>query len=259
MSASFPTTLHRDAALITRDYFLQLPATDTVLVVNSCARGVATAESDLDFAILAKPGITATEIKQMENEWQSFSEAQPVLVKYKRSNPFANLHLDVISGIYTAGIIANGEPVDNFEIEIGNQICYAVPMHVPGNYFTALQQQWLPYYKETLRIERFKKLKAACYYDIEHIASFTKRTLYFQAFDILYKCFQKYLQALFIANKTYPIAYNKWIKVQVANLLQRPDIYAILPFILSVNNIESNEIMDKSAVLKELLDDLQVD
>jgi predicted nucleotidyltransferase len=55
---SFPTKLHQDTAELVRDYFLAIPGVDTVLVVNSCARGQAVPESDLDFAILTKPDIT---------------------------------------------------------------------------------------------------------------------------------------------------------------------------------------------------------
>jgi len=80
--------------------------------------------------------------------------------------------------------------------------------------------------------------------------------LHFQAFDILCKAFQKYLQALFIANKTYPIAYNKWIKEQVVNWLNKPALYAKLPPVLSVCNIESDEINGKVKMLRDLLYDL---
>jgi hypothetical protein len=74
----------------------------------------------------------------------------------------------------------------------------------------------------------------------------------------LCKAFQKYLQALFIANKTYPVAYNKWIKEQVVKWLNRPGLYPKLSPILSVSNIESNEINDKATTLRELLNDLPV-
>ncbi len=61
----FPTRLHQDTAELIRDYFLTISNVDTVLVVNSCARGQAVPESDLDFAILVKPGTTVTEIKNI--------------------------------------------------------------------------------------------------------------------------------------------------------------------------------------------------
>jgi|SRR5215204_417621 len=250
---SFPTKLHQDTAELIRDYFSAIPGVDTVLIVNSCARGQAVPESDLDLAILVKPDITTAEIKSMERSWQIYLETQPTLTKYEQSNQFAHLHLDIIDGNYVPMSIKNGEPVDYFEIEIGNQICYSAPMENAGLYFRALQSKWLPYYNEELRLQRLQMAKDACNYDLDHIPFFIKRELYFQAFDILCKAFQEYLQALFIANKTYPIAYNKWIKEQVIKWLNKPDLYPKLSPILSISNIESNQINGKVKALRRLL------
>src|SRR6476469_2140459 len=126
---SFPTKLHQDSADLVRDYFLAIPNVDTVLVVNSCARGKAVPESDLDFAILVKPDTTPAEIKNMEQAWQIYSEKQTTILKYKQSSPFAHLHLDVIDGKYRPANVEKGEPIDYFEIEIGNQVCYSAPMN----------------------------------------------------------------------------------------------------------------------------------
>jgi hypothetical protein len=230
---------------------------DTVLVVNSCARGQATPESDLDFAILIKPGTTPAEIKNIQTSWQIYSETQPTFLKYRRSNQFAHLHLDIINGNYTSAILEKGEPIDYFEIEIGNQICYSAPMDNAGPYFQELQNKWLPYYNEDLRLQRFKMSKDACNYDLDHIPFFINRELYFQAFDILCKAFQEYLQTLFIANKTYPISYNKWIKEQIVKWLNKPGLYPNLPPVLSVSNIESSEINEKATMLRELLNNIQ--
>jgi predicted nucleotidyltransferase len=253
---SFPTTLHQDTAELVRDYFLGVPNVDTVLVVNSCARGQAVPESDLDFAILIKPGTAPGEIINIENSWKIYSKTQPTFLKYKQSHQFAHLHLDIIDGKYTPTILEKGEPIDYFEIEVGNQICYSAPMGNAGLYFQELQIKWLPYYNEDLRLQRFKMIKDACNYDLDHIPFFIKRELYFQAFDILCKAFQEYLQALFIANTTYPIAYNKWVKEQVVKWLKKPDLYPRLSPILSVSNIESNQANDKAKILRELLNNL---
>src|SRR6185436_20702948 len=98
---SFPTKLHQDSAELIRDYFLRIPNVDTVLVVNSCARGKAVPESDLDFAILVNPDTRPDEIKAIQNSWQLYSETQTTFLKYKQSNQFAHLHLDIIDGNYT--------------------------------------------------------------------------------------------------------------------------------------------------------------
>jgi predicted nucleotidyltransferase len=254
---NFPTKLHYDTAELIRDYFLAIANVDTVLVVNSCARGQAVPESDLDFAILMKPGITPVEITNVESAWQIYLETQPAFLKYKQSNQFAHLHLDIIDGNYKPAIMGKGEPIDYFEIEIGNQVCYSAPMNNAGPYFKELQSKWLPYYNEELRAQRITMSRNACEYDLDHIPFFLKRKLYFQAFDILWKAFQEYLQTLFIANKIYPIAYNKWIKEQIVKWLNMPELYPKLPPILSVTNIESNEIVEKANMLRELVNDLK--
>ena len=125
-----------------------------------------------------------------------------------------------------------------------------------GSYYQILQNTWLPYYNEELRLKRLSATRSACEYDLNHIPFFINRGLHFQAFDILYKAFQEYLQTLFIAHKTYPIAYNKWIKEQVSKWLNKPDLYPELSPILSVSNIESNEINEKADMLRVLLNNL---
>ena len=94
----FPTKLHQDTAELVRDYFLAISGVDTVLVVNSCARGQAVPESDLDFAILTEPGTTPAKVKSIESSWKIYLEKQPAFLKYKQSNQFAHLHLDIIDG-----------------------------------------------------------------------------------------------------------------------------------------------------------------
>ncbi len=221
----FPTKLHQDTAELVRDYFLTISNVDTVLVVNSCARGRAVPESDLDFAILVNPDTATNEIKNIHIAWLTYSATQPTFLQYKQSTPFAHLHLDIIDGNYLPTIVEVGEPIDYFEIEIGNQICYSAPMDNAGSYFQELQKKWLPYYNNDLRLQRLTMTRNACNYDLDHIPFFINRALYFQALDILCKAFQEYLQALFIANKTYPIAYNKWIREQVVKWLNKPDLY----------------------------------
>jgi hypothetical protein len=64
------------------------------------------------------------------------------------------------------------------------------------------------------------------------------------------------MQVLFIENRAYPIAYNKWIKEQVADILQLPDLYRKLPSILSVSNIESNDLIERAKELSLLLNEI---
>lgn len=252
----FPTIFHRQAAEQVKNFFLDSPDVDTVLLVNSCARGQAVPESDLDFAILAKPGATGRALEKLDSDWRHYAENQPDLLNYNNSGRFAHLHLDIISGNYVPTILETGVASDFFEIEIGNQICHSAPLGGTGAYFQELQQKWLPYYDEPLRLQRLDMCRNACAYDLDHLPVIVKRGLYFHAFDILWKAFQEYLQVLFIANRTYPIAYNKWIKMQVAGWLGMPDLYAKLAPVLSIGRIESAEILGNAALLRALLDEV---
>jgi hypothetical protein len=252
-SLKFPTKLHLDAAETANEYFLNISTVDTVLIVNSCARGHAVAESDLDLAILVAPGTSDNEMKKMLAAWQSYSANAPAILKFRQSSPFAHIHLDIVDGKYIPGIIDAGEPIDYFEVEIGNQIYYSAPMGTAGLYFQELKQRWLPYYDDDLRLKRLSAVKNACNYDLDHIPFLIKRELYFHAFHILIEAFRKYLQAIFMSNKIYPIAYNKWIKEQIVKWLNKPGLYQELLPILSITNIESNESNEKAIMLRELL------
>lgn len=249
----FPTPLHQDVANLVVEYFSHLKEVDTILVVNSCARGQAVPESDLDLAILMKPETTALEINNLEENWRHFAGGHDLLLQFKQSGPFAHIHLDLIEGRYVPGLIANGEPIDYFEVEIGNQVCYSAPLGKAGEYFAQLKKQWLPYYSDELQKTRLAAIRQACEYDLDHIPILVRRGLYFHALDVLHQAFQKFLQALFIRHKTYPIAYNKWIREQIIGILNLPDLYHQLPPLLSISNIESTEVNEKAILLKGML------
>jgi hypothetical protein len=89
---------------------------------------------------------------------------------------------------------------------------------------------------------------------LDAIPFYLNRGLYFQAFDRLYKAFQEFLQALFVARRTYPLAYNKWIREQVTEWLSLPKLYEQLPPILSVRNIQGPELGEKADALRTLLE-----
>lgn len=253
---TFPTQRHQIAAEAVGAFFISQAAVDTVLVVNSCARGQAEPESDLDFAILVKPATPPAAIQTLATAWQAFARTAPAVRAYQQSSAFAQIHLDVITGAYVPGAMEAGGPLDYFEVEIGNQVAQAAPLGRVGAHWQALRDQWLPYYAEGLRAERLAMARAACAYDLAHLPSYVRRGLPFYAFDRLYAAFQKYLQAAFIAGRTYPIAYNKWIKEQVVDWLKRPDLYPRLAPILSVAAIESEEVLRKAEALQALLNDL---
>jgi len=186
--------------------------------------------------------------------WQEFIATQPLIHRFRSTGRFTQVHLDVFDGRMVPTVWDDGGGPDYFEVEIGNRLAYASPLHEAGAYYRQLQSQWLPYYGEDLRLSRLLMVREACARDLEAIHFYLNRGLYFQAFDRLYKAFQEFLQALFVARRTYPLAYNKWIHEQVADWLGLPKLYEELPLILSVRNIESPELGEKAGALRTLLE-----
>jgi predicted nucleotidyltransferase len=253
-SLSFPTPLHEEVANLACDFFAKRPLVDTVLIVNSCARGKATPQSDLDIAVLSVPGATAQEIEQLDAAWRSFADTDQQVTEFRCSGRFAAVHLDIFDGRFTAADWDDGGGPDAFEIEIGNRVAYAAPFGEPGAHFQHLQTRWLPYYGEELRARRRQMTRAACVADLERASFYVNRNLHFAAFDYFYKGFREFLQSVFIARSTYPLSYTKWIREQVAEILAMPDLYRELPSLLSVNDFESAELGENIMRLRQLLD-----
>jgi hypothetical protein len=250
----FPTQLHHEVADLARNFFSAHTDVDTILVVNSCARGRAVAGSDLDMAVLITPTAPSQKVQSLTMKWQQFIATQPIVQRFRRTGRFTQVHVDVFDGCITPTVWDDGGGPDSFEIEIGNRVAYAAPLGEAGTYFRQLQSRWLPYYEEELRLSRLAMVREACARDLEAIPFFLGRGLYFQAFDRLYKAFQEFLQALFVARRNYPLAYNKWIREQVTEWLSLPRLYEELPPILSVRNIESPELGEKADALRTLLE-----
>lgn len=253
--SNFPTELHEQAAELASEFFLARIQVDTVLIVNSVARGQALPQSDLDMAVLVDPSVSGDEIERLTAQWLDYAANHPLVHQLAQANRFGHIHLDVIDGRFVAAVWDDGGGPDAFELGIGNAIAYSAPLHEPGRYFHQLQAQWLPFYDETLRRDRLSMVRAAALYDLEHVPFFVGRGLYFQAFDRLYKAFQEFLQALFIARRTYALAYNKWIRMQIVDWLASPELYRELPPILSVRNIESAELEERARSLRLLIEE----
>lgn len=249
----FPTSTHRDAAHVATAHFGGAPGVAAVLLLNSCARGMGTPESDLDMAVLVD-GLTPAGIEQLQAQWDHLYATDATLQRLRTLGRFTAVHLDIIEGCYAPATWDEGGGPDAFEVEIGNHIAYSAPLWSSGSKYERLAAAWLPYYDEALRRQRLEMVRAACCYDLDFVPFYAGRELYFQAFDRLYKGYQEFLQALFIARRVYPLAYNKWIRLQVAEWLRLPELYKELPSILQISRLESDELAHKAAYLRSLLD-----
>ncbi len=85
-----------------------------------------------------------------------------------------------------------------------------------------------------------------CLNNLHHIPLYVERGLYFQSFDRLYNAYQEFLQALFIARRTYPIAYNKWIHEQIVEILGYRSSISDCRGCFEIRDFESAELVAKA-------------
>lgn len=167
---------------------------------------------------------------------------------------YAHVDLDLTDGRFAPEPRGWTSGPDSFELEIGNLLVYGEPLWEGADYLQLLKRQWLPYYAETLRRERLAAVRRYCLNNLDHIPLFVQRGLYFQAFHRLCNAFQEFLQALFIARRTYPIAYDKWIREQVVEILGEPEVYRELTRLLAVPSVESRAVARRARRLGQLLE-----
>ena len=254
LDATYPTLEHQSAANAFVDFFASNYKIDAVLLVNSCARGNATCDSCLDIITLAKPEPTRSQFHELEAGWIEFEKTNPDIQALYKVGKYSVVHPDFINGIFQPHEQDESAGPDDFEIQVGNFLAYSVPLWQGSDYYMELKQQWLPYYNEDLRQKRLERVRWFCLNNLHHVPLYIERKLYFQSFDRLYNAYQEFLQALFIARRTYPIAYNKWIREQVEEILGLPELYEQLTHLFEIQHFESSEITEKAKEVEDLLE-----
>lgn len=256
IEAKYPTPYHERASLAVVDFFRGQPDIEAVILYGSCARGKGSPDSCLDFMVLVRPEVLSARRPALESEWNTYYEHEKVFRDVRTVGKYSHVDLDFVDGQFNPQPRHWTSGPDEFELEIGNTLVYSLPLLEQSGFFQELKALWLPYYNEDLRQERIAVVRRYCVNNLDHIALFVDRGLYFQAFNRLYDAFREFLQLLFISNRIYPIAYDKWIKEQVVDILGLPDLYQELVNILEIHSFESPEIASKAEVLFRLLENL---
>ena len=254
LEAAYPTPDHQKAAEAITNHFVSNFKIDAVLLVNSCARGKATRDSCLDIIMLAKPDPSRSQLRELEAGWEEFEKSNPVIQALCKAGKYSVVHPDFINGVFVPHEPDESAGPDDFELQVGNFLAYSVPLWQGSDNLGQLKGQWLPYYNEELRLQRLERVRWYCLNNLHHIPPYIERGLYFQSFDRLYNAYQEFLQALFIARRTYPIAYNKWIHEQIVEILGLPELYEQLTHLFEIKQFESHEIADKGKEVEELLE-----
>lgn len=225
--------------------------------MGSCARGKASSDSCLDLLVLVRPKNLAHQRRDLETLWNKRYTSAQVFQDLLAVGSFSQVDLEFIDGTFTEPHHGWTTGADSFEVEIGNTLAYSLPLwernNTKGSYYRELQAAWLPYYNETLRRARLAMVLRYCRNNLAHIPLYAPRGLHFQCFKRFYHAFEEFLQALFISRSTYPIAYDKWVKEGVVDILGMPELYARLPHLFELGKFESDEIIDKARALESLI------
>jgi hypothetical protein len=248
---AYPTPAHESAAASVTTFFAERAETGAVLLVNSCARGKATPTSDLDMVVLA--GIGADR-PRLQADWENFRATDPALLAFSTSGPFATLHLDIEEARIPLPDHPADEYPDGFELVIGNWLVWSRVLWERDGFHERFRDDWLPYYDDQLRQKRLSEIRQQCAGNLQLIPTYVGRELYFQAFSRLWESFRLFLQALFIQQRTYPIAYDKWIREQLVDVLGLPELYKELPPLFEIDHFESEALVVKGQSLLRLLD-----
>jgi hypothetical protein len=209
----------------------------------------------LDILVLLSPKVLSTKRASLERQWNDLYGTDVVFKKLLKVGAYSHVDLEFVDGCFAPKPRGWTSGPDEFELDIGNTLVYSVPLFERGNRLKQLKAKWLPYYDERLRQERLKMVLLYCHNNLDHIPLYVDRGLSFQAFHRLYSAFREFLQALFISRRTYPIAYEKWIKEQVEEVLGMPELYAELPSLFEIGHFESREIAKKAELLNHLLEE----
>jgi len=254
IQARYPTVEHGKASEAVVDFFSKCSDIEAVILKGSCARGKASRDSCVDIAVLLQPKFFSKRKDDLEQKWNKFYESTEIFKSLQKVGKYADVHLDFIDGNFRPKPRSWTSGPDEFELEIGNSLVYTVPLLVHSDYFSQLKAKWLPYYDEKLRGERLDMVCRYCRNNLDHIPLYVNRMLYFQSFHRLDDAFREFLQALFISRRTYPIAYDKWIREQIEDILGLPELYVQLPKLFEIGHFESQEITQKAEKLRHLLD-----
>jgi predicted nucleotidyltransferase len=255
IGTKYPTVEHEQASRAIVNFFSKVPDVEAVILTGSCARGKATKDSCLDIMILLPQKALVRKRAELEHRWSNMYENNAVFDRLQKVGRYSQVDLNFVDGCFVPKPRGWTSGPDEFELEIGNTLVNSVPLWERSDCVERLKAKWLPYYDEELRQERLATVLQFCQNNLDHVPLYVERGLYFQAFDRLYNAFQEFLQALFISHRTYPIAYDKWIREQIEEILDMPELYRQLPGLFELKHFESQKIAEKATNLDRLLEE----
>lgn len=246
----YPTIQHENASKRIIEIFSKEKSVKSILLTCSCARGKASKDSCLDICIIVK---TKANIKKIENKFKKTYVKDRAFIELSKVGKYSHIDLEVTDGKIKLTERGWTSGPDEYELAVGNIFFYSVVLFDRNDYFKRLQKKYIPYYDKNLRKKRLEEVKKFMFNNLDHIPLYVERGLYFQAFRRLYDATREFLQAIFIKNKIYPIAYDKWIKEQLVEILDKSELYQEFVTLYEIKKLESRELIEKADKLRNLI------
>src|SRR5260370_7160004 len=189
IEAVYTTHEHEQAGRAVVDFFAARDDTDAVILMGSCARGKAVRGCCVDFLILLRPDVFPRGKDPLERQWKEFYTSAETFRVLQQLGKYSHVDLDFIDGRFVPKARGWTSGPDEFELEIGNTLVYAVPLWQRSDYLDRLKAQWLPYYSEALRQERLAMVRDFCVNNLHHIPLFLHPAPSFQPSNRLHHAF----------------------------------------------------------------------
>ena len=188
----------------------------------------------------------------LEEQWKLHYKQSCFFRAFEESGRITEVHCYTFNGNFTEDCVEWDGGPDPFEIEIGNTLVYSYPLAEFSNRFSRLTRDWLPYYAEERRLRRLKMNEGYLLDHIDRIEPYVVRDLHFQANSRLRWAFEKFLQNLFISKRVYPLCYDKWIKLQITEILVIGDLMPKLGKLFEISDFYSYDLISKGDLLLDL-------
>jgi len=248
MQFKFPTKFHEKTFSSAVDFLKKEESIMALTLSGACARGEGSYDSDIDLdAFVKNPDVGKDILERFEKFADTIGTSDEVAKYFGMDLHIRFADVKPKKRGWTDG-------PDDFELEIGNAFIYPQLIFEKDKFFTKAKEKYLPYYDEALRQERLKEVLKFCNNNLGHVEPYVNRGLHFQAFKRLYDASKEFLQVLFIYKKIYPIAYDKWVKKQIVEVLRLPELYKEFVTVYEISKLESDELVHKGNMLKKLLD-----
>jgi hypothetical protein len=159
---SFPSPEHAAAARAAVEFVSTLDDAEAISVVGSCARRPDA--NDLDLSVLVADASAGARV---DAAFAAFAAESDVMAELAALGPFIEVDLGAITGEFGPGRRGWTSGPDDFEVAVGNEVAYSVPLWQRDGRLDELRSRWLPFYGDELRAERLSDARMYVVNDLD--------------------------------------------------------------------------------------------